>query len=41
MNRFAIPRDIYLGENALAALKKLEGTKAALIIGGAVKKNSF
>ncbi|QNU19247.1 iron-containing alcohol dehydrogenase [Geobacillus zalihae] len=40
MNRFTIPRDIYFGENALDVLKTLEGTKAALVIGGSsVKKN--
>lgn len=40
MNRFTIPRDIYFGENALEILKTLEGTKAALVIGGnSVKKN--
>ncbi|REK57759.1 MAG: butanol dehydrogenase [Geobacillus sp.] len=40
MNRFTIPRDIYFGENALHVLKTLEGTKAALVIGGSsIKKN--
>lgn len=40
MNRFTIPRDIYFGENALDALKTLEGTKAALVIGGGSVKKS-
>lgn len=32
--RFTIPRDIYLGENALDQLKELEGKKAVIVIGG-------
>jgi alcohol dehydrogenase class IV len=40
MNRFTIPRDIYFGENALDALKTLEGTKAVLVIGGGSVKKS-
>ncbi|MFJ5672457.1 iron-containing alcohol dehydrogenase [Bacillus safensis] len=40
MNRFTIPRDIYFGENALEVLKTLEGTKAALVIGGSSVKRS-
>ncbi|GAB4075077.1 iron-containing alcohol dehydrogenase [Barrientosiimonas marina] len=40
MNRFTIPRDIYFGENALDVLTSLEGSKAALVIGGnSVKEN--
>jgi len=34
MNRFTLPRDIYWGENALEYLKKLEGKKAVLVLGG-------
>lgn len=34
MNRFTLPRDIYWGEGALEELKKLEGNKAVLVLGG-------
>ncbi|MDT3425882.1 alcohol dehydrogenase class IV [Paenibacillus forsythiae] len=40
MNRFTIPRDIYYGDGALDILKTLEGTKAALVIGGGSVKSS-
>lgn len=33
MQRFTIPRDIYIGENALDHLKELTGTKAVIVIG--------
>lgn len=38
MYRFTLPRDLYHGENALEALKTLEGTKAAIVVGGGSMK---
>ena len=43
MQRFTLPRDLYHGENALEALKTLEGKKAIVLfsltmhVGGAIK----
>ena len=34
MNRFTLPRDIYWGEGAIEELKKLDGRKAVLVLGG-------
>ncbi len=37
---FCVPREIYVGEDALTCLKDLEGTKAFIVIGGgSVKRN--
>lgn len=42
MQRFTLPRDLYHGENALEALKTLEGKKAIICVGGgAMKRNGF
>lgn len=38
MARFTLPRDIYHGENALEALKTLEGKKAVICVGGGSMK---
>lgn len=38
MSRFTLPRDIYFGENSLEELKKLEGNKAVIVIGGGSMK---
>lgn len=38
MNRFTLPRDLYHGENALDALKTLEGNKAMVVVGGGSMK---
>ncbi len=38
MNRFTLPRDLYHGENALDALKTLEGRKASVVVGGGSMK---
>ena len=38
MYRFTLPRDLYHGENALEALKTLEGKKAAIVVGGGSMK---
>lgn len=38
MNRFTLPRDLYHGENALDALKTLEGKKASVVVGGGSMK---
>lgn len=34
MTRFTIPREVYHGKGAIEALKKLEGKKAVVVIGG-------
>ena len=42
MSRFTLPRDIYYGEGALEELKKLEGKRAVVCIGGSsMKKFGF
>ncbi|MDR2142889.1 MAG: iron-containing alcohol dehydrogenase [Treponema sp.] len=42
MARFTLPRDLYHGENALEALKALEGKKAIVVVGGgSMKKFGF
>ncbi len=42
MARFTLPRDLYFGENSLAELGNLRGTKAIIVIGGgSVKKFGF
>ncbi|OHT15389.1 NADPH-dependent butanol dehydrogenase [Tritrichomonas foetus] len=38
MSRFTLPRDLYHGKNALDALKKLEGKKAIVVVGGGSMK---
>lgn len=38
MQRFTLPRDLYHGENALEALKSLEGTRAIVCVGGGSMK---
>lgn len=38
MQRFTLPRDMYYGENALDALKTLEGKKAIVVVGGGSMK---
>ena len=38
MQRFTLPRDLYHGENALEALKTLEGKKAIICVGGGSMK---
>jgi alcohol dehydrogenase class IV len=38
MARFTLPRDIYFGENSLEELKKLEGHKAVIVVGGGSMK---
>src|SRR5574344_2871492 len=40
MMRFCIPRDCYLGDDALEILKDIEGEKCLIVIGGgSVKRN--
>ena len=34
MNRFTLPRDIYWGEGAIEELRKLDGKRAVLVLGG-------
>lgn len=42
MARFTLPRDLYFGENALAELKKLNGRRAIIVVGGgSMKKFGF
>ena len=42
MNRFTLPRDLYHGKDALAALKTLSGKKAMICVGGgSMKKFGF
>ena len=42
MQRFTLPRDLYHGKGALEALKKLEGKKAIVCVGGgSMKRNGF
>ncbi len=42
MPRFTLPRDIYFGENALAKLKGLKGSRAVVVTGGSsMKKFGF
>ncbi len=42
MNRFTLPRDLYHGKDALAALKTLSGKKAMVCVGGgSMKKFGF
>jgi alcohol dehydrogenase class IV len=42
MARFTLPRDLYFGENALAALRNLKGTRAIIVVGGgSMKKFGF
>ena len=38
MARFTLPRDLYHGENALEALKTLEGKRAVVVVGGGSMK---
>ena len=38
MNRFTLPRDLYHGENALAALKTFTGKRAVICVGGGSMK---
>lgn len=38
MFRFTLPRDLYHGENALEALKTIQGSKAIIIVGGGSMK---
>ncbi len=38
MARFTLPRDLYHGEGSLEALKSLEGTRAAICVGGGSMK---
>ena len=38
MARFTLPRDLYHGENALQALKTLEGKRAIVVVGGGSMK---
>ena len=38
MARFTLPRDIYHGKGALETLKKLEGKRAMLLVGGGSMK---
>ncbi|MBP2031542.1 alcohol dehydrogenase class IV [Clostridium algifaecis] len=38
MSRFTLPRDIYFGENSLEELKKLDGKKAIIVVGGGSMK---
>lgn len=40
MQRFTLPRDLYHGENALEALKTLEGKRAIICIGGGSMKRA-
>jgi alcohol dehydrogenase class IV len=42
MSRFTLPRDLYFGENTLAELKNLKGTKAVIVTGGSsMRKAGF
>ncbi len=42
MYRFTLPRDVYHGAGALEALKKLEGKRAIICVGGgSMKRNGF
>jgi alcohol dehydrogenase class IV len=42
MARFTLPRDLYFGENALAELRNLKGTRAIIVVGGgSMKKFGF
>lgn len=42
MARFTLPRDLYFGENALAELGNLKGTRAIIVVGGgSMKKFGF
>ncbi|MBP3434126.1 MAG: iron-containing alcohol dehydrogenase, partial [Clostridia bacterium] len=38
MARFTLPRDLYHGKGALAALKNLKGTRAMVCVGGGSMK---
>ncbi|HAS62502.1 MAG TPA: NADPH-dependent butanol dehydrogenase, partial [Vibrio sp.] len=38
MNMFKIPESIYFGENAMEALKTLQGRKAIIVTGGSSMK---
>jgi alcohol dehydrogenase class IV len=38
MKRFTLPRDLYFGENALEALKTINGKKAVVVVGGGSMK---
>ena len=38
MNRFTLPRDVYHGKGALEALKKFEGKRAVICVGGGSMK---
>lgn len=38
MFRFTLPRDLYHGENALEALKTIQGSKAIIVVGGGSMK---
>ena len=38
MARFTLPRDLYHGENALEALKTLDGKRAIVVVGGGSMK---
>ena len=38
MARFTIPRDLYYGKGALEALKKLDGSRAMVCVGGGSMK---
>lgn len=40
MSRFTIPRDTYFGQGTIEVLKKLEGKKAIIVIGGGSIKKS-
>ena len=39
MTRFTIPREVYMGDNAISNLKNLKGTKAFIVIGSERLKN--
>ena len=42
MSRFTIPRDIYYGNGTLSELKRLDGKKAVIVVGGSsMKKFGF
>ena len=42
MARFTLPRDLYHGKGALAALKDLQGERAIICVGGgSMKRNGF
>jgi alcohol dehydrogenase class IV len=38
MNRFTLPRDLYFGKGSMDVLKKLKGTRAAIVVGGGSMK---